>query len=89
MRERTGNSAVRYDSKPSPRFFLNGPLPGLSFSVSLCDSSLVTMGILFYFIFYGFPVPLETSHGMHHWIWFALQLMTDPSKSTGFCGTGD
>lgn len=22
---------------------------------------------------------------MHHWIWFALQLMTDPSKSTGFC----
>lgn len=54
MRERTGNSAARYDSKPSPRFFLNGPLPGLSLSVSLCDFSVVTMGILFYFFFYGF-----------------------------------
>lgn len=22
---------------------------------------------------------------MHHWIWFASQLMTDASKSAGFC----
>lgn len=61
MRERTGNSTVRYDSKPSPRFFLNGPLPGLSFSVSLCDFSVVTMGILLLFFFTAFPF-----HWKHH-----------------------
>lgn len=85
MRERTGNSAVRYDSKPSPRFFERSPPRSLFLCLSLRFLGRHHGNFILFLFFYGFPVPLETSHGMHHWIWFALQLMTDASKSTGFC----